>query len=78
MCRRTVRSRHGGHNAPEPRRPTFAIGVQYGRVKPGDTVAVVGAGPVGLAVMATARFYGAGGLAPETQASGCHQASARR
>ena len=28
----------------------FEIGVQYGRVKPGDTVAVVGAGPVGLAV----------------------------
>ena len=26
----------------------FEIGVQYGRVKPGDAVAVVGAGPVGL------------------------------
>jgi alcohol dehydrogenase len=37
----------------------FEIGVQYGRVKPGDTVAVVGAGPVGLAVMATAGLYGA-------------------
>jgi len=37
----------------------FEIGVQYGRVKPGDTVAVVGAGPVGLAVMATAFLYGA-------------------
>ena len=37
----------------------FEIGVQYGRVKPGDTVAVVGAGPVGLAVMATAQLYGA-------------------
>lgn len=37
----------------------FEIGVQYGRVKPGDTVAVVGAGPVGLAVMATASLYGA-------------------
>jgi len=33
--------------------------VQYGRVKPGDTVAVVGAGPVGLAVIATAGLYGA-------------------
>src|SRR5690606_1043566 len=32
----------------------FEMGVRYGRVKPGDTVAVVGAGPVGLAVMATA------------------------
>ena len=37
----------------------FEIGVQYGRVKPGDTVAVVGAGPVGLAVVATAGLYGA-------------------
>jgi alcohol dehydrogenase len=37
----------------------FEIGVQYGRVKPGDTVAVVGAGPVGLAAMATAGLYGA-------------------
>lgn len=37
----------------------FEMGVQYGRVKPGDTVAVVGAGPVGLAVIATASLYGA-------------------
>jgi len=37
----------------------FEIGVQYGRVKPGDAVAVVGAGPVGLSVMATASLYGA-------------------
>jgi alcohol dehydrogenase len=37
----------------------FEIGVQYGRVEPGDTVAVVGAGPVGLAVVATAGLYGA-------------------
>jgi len=37
----------------------FEMGVQYGRVKPGDTVAVVGAGPVGLAVIATAALYGA-------------------
>jgi alcohol dehydrogenase len=34
------------------------IGVQYGRVKPGDVVAVVGAGPVGLAAMLTAGLYG--------------------
>lgn len=34
------------------------IGVQYGRVKPGDVVAVVGAGPVGLACIATAGLYG--------------------
>jgi alcohol dehydrogenase len=37
----------------------FEIGVQYGRVKPGDVVAVVGAGPVGLAAIATAGLYGA-------------------
>ncbi len=37
----------------------FEIGVQYGRVTPGDTVAVVGTGPVGLAVVATASLYGA-------------------
>lgn len=37
----------------------FEMGVRYGQVKPGDTVAVVGAGPVGLAVMATAGLYGA-------------------
>ncbi|MFD1212998.1 zinc-dependent alcohol dehydrogenase family protein [Arthrobacter sp. GCM10027362] len=37
----------------------FEIGVLYGRVKPGDTVAVVGAGPVGLAAIATAGLCGA-------------------
>jgi alcohol dehydrogenase len=37
----------------------FEIGVQYGGVKPGDVVAVVGAGPVGLSVMSTAGLYGA-------------------
>jgi len=35
----------------------FECGVLNGRVKPGDTVAIVGAGPVGLAVLLTARFY---------------------
>ena len=38
----------------------FEIGVQNGRVKPGDTVAVVGAGPVGLAAIMTAAIAGAG------------------
>ncbi|RZL80252.1 MAG: alcohol dehydrogenase [Rhodococcus sp. (in: high G+C Gram-positive bacteria)] len=37
----------------------FEIGVLYGRVKPGDAIAVIGAGPVGLAVMATAGLQGA-------------------
>lgn len=36
----------------------FEIGVQYGRVKPGDVVAVVGVGPVGLAATMTASLYG--------------------
>jgi len=40
----------------------FEIGVQYGRVKPGDTVAVIGAGPVGLAAAASAGLYGAAGI----------------
>ncbi len=34
------------------------IGVQYGGVKAGDVVAVVGAGPVGLAAVMTAQLYG--------------------
>ncbi len=37
----------------------FEIGVRYGRVKPGDVVAVVGSGPVGLAAIMTASLYGA-------------------
>jgi alcohol dehydrogenase len=37
----------------------FEIGVQYGQVKPGDVVAVIGAGPVGLSVIMTAGLYGA-------------------
>jgi alcohol dehydrogenase len=37
----------------------YEIGVQNGRVGPGDTVAVVGAGPVGLAAMMTAAIAGA-------------------
>ena len=38
----------------------FEIGVQNGGVAPGDTVAVVGAGPVGLAAMMTGAIAGAG------------------
>jgi alcohol dehydrogenase len=33
------------------------IGVQYGNVKPGDEIAIVGAGPVGMSVLLTAQFY---------------------
>lgn len=32
-------------------------GVLNGQVKPGDTVAIVGAGPIGLAALLTAQFY---------------------
>jgi alcohol dehydrogenase len=37
----------------------FEIGVRNGRVKPGDVVAVIGAGPVGLSAIMTAGLYGA-------------------
>jgi alcohol dehydrogenase len=35
----------------------YEVGVLNGRVRPGDTVVVVGAGPVGLAVVATAQLF---------------------
>src|SRR5581483_6665160 len=35
----------------------FECGVLNGRIQPGDTVAIVGAGPVGLAALLTAQFY---------------------
>lgn len=35
----------------------FECGVLNGRVTPGDTVAIVGAGPIGMSVILTARFY---------------------
>ncbi len=35
----------------------FECGVLNGRIKPGDTVAIIGAGPIGLAVLLTAQFY---------------------
>ncbi|MCO8057516.1 zinc-dependent alcohol dehydrogenase family protein [Acinetobacter towneri] len=33
------------------------IGVQYGNVKPGDTIAIVGTGPIGMGCLLTAQFY---------------------
>ncbi len=36
----------------------FEIGVRNGRVKPGDVLAVIGTGPVGLAATMTASLYG--------------------
>ncbi|MEY8462136.1 zinc-dependent alcohol dehydrogenase family protein [Streptococcus merionis] len=36
---------------------SYEIGVQPSHVKPGDTVCIVGAGPVGLAALLTVQFY---------------------
>jgi alcohol dehydrogenase len=35
----------------------FECGVPNGKVEPGSTVAIVGAGPIGLAALLTAQFY---------------------
>jgi alcohol dehydrogenase len=35
----------------------FECGVLNGKVKPGDTVAIVGSGPIGLAALLTAKLY---------------------
>jgi len=35
----------------------FECGVLNGKVSPGDTIAIIGAGPVGLAALLTAQFY---------------------
>jgi alcohol dehydrogenase len=35
----------------------FECGVLKGEVKPGDTVAIIGAGPIGLAALLTVQFY---------------------
>jgi alcohol dehydrogenase len=35
----------------------FEVGVLNGKIQPGDTVALVGTGPVGLAALLTAQFY---------------------
>ncbi len=35
----------------------FECGVLNGQVKPGDCIAIVGAGPIGLAALMTAKFY---------------------
>ncbi|NMO57250.1 zinc-dependent alcohol dehydrogenase family protein [Actinoplanes sp. TBRC 11911] len=36
---------------------SYEVGVLNGHVQPGETVAIVGAGPIGLAAVATARLY---------------------
>ncbi|GMA65082.1 hypothetical protein GCM10025859_55220 [Alicyclobacillus fastidiosus] len=35
----------------------FEIGVLNGQVQPGDTIAIIGAGPVGLSALLTSQFY---------------------
>ena len=35
----------------------YEVGVLNGRVEPGDTIAVVGAGPIGLASIMTAKLH---------------------
>ena len=35
----------------------FECGVLNGQVKPGDTIAIVGAGPIGMAALLTSQFY---------------------
>jgi alcohol dehydrogenase len=39
---------------------SYEVGVLAGQVKPGDTIAVVGAGPIGLAAVLTANLYSPG------------------
>ena len=41
---------------------SFEVGVLNGMVSPGDTVAIVGAGPIGLAAILTARLYTPGDI----------------
>jgi alcohol dehydrogenase len=40
----------------------FECGVLNGQLKPGDTVAIVGSGPIGLAALLTAQFYAPAGI----------------
>ncbi len=56
-CRRGSRMRRASCS-PTSCPPGSRSGVQYGHVQPGDVVAVVGSGPVGLSAVMTARLYG--------------------
>lgn len=35
----------------------FECGVINGQIKPGDVVAIIGSGPIGLAALLTSKFY---------------------
>jgi alcohol dehydrogenase len=44
----------------------FEVGVLNGKVQPGDSVAIVGAGPVGLAATLTAKLFSPGRIIAST------------
>ncbi len=54
---------------------SYEVGVRNGKIRPGDTVVVVGAGPIGLAAILTARLYSPSHIvAIDTAASRLHAA----
>lgn len=56
---------------------SFEVGVLNGMVSPGDVVAIVGAGPIGLAAILTARLYTPGRIVAIDLADSRLQAAAR-
>src|SRR4029077_15367444 len=52
--------RHSANRFRMWRTQRFECGVLNGKVSPGDTLTIVGAGPVGLAALLTAQFYSPG------------------
>ncbi len=56
---------------------SFEVGILNGDVKPGDTVAIVGAGPIGLAAVLTAKLYTPGRIVAIDPADASPRESAR-
>jgi alcohol dehydrogenase len=54
---------------------SYEVGVLNGRVRPGDTVVIVGAGPIGLAAVVTARLYSPAHIVVVDKAGGRLQAA---
>jgi alcohol dehydrogenase len=54
---------------------SYEVGVLNGHVQPGDTVVVVGAGPIGLAAVVTARLYSPAHIVVVDKAPGRLQAA---
>jgi alcohol dehydrogenase len=54
---------------------SYEVGVRNGHVQPGDTVVVVGAGPIGLAAIATARLYSPAHIVAVDKAAARRQAA---